>query len=299
MKEASFKQRMKYYEELWNVEQVPSFILENIKNREFAFDHNGSGFNDRYRKFENKKELEEFIKIKSPYAICTSVSFYEKPEKREGWFGAELVFDIDAKDLPGKKCNCSGGNVCSICLEDAKEMALLINKTLSKSFGFKEVHNIFSGRGFHIRVNDTEALKIPERKSIIDYINGQRIPEDIELFMEEGYSNHYLGLLKYQIARLKKDEGYNKIYDNKEVILKRLNDKNINYINVEGVGEKTKENFLNTIKEKNMGNIDIKVTMDINRILRLPSSLHSKVSKICTEIKVLKSFNFEGVDLCI
>jgi DNA primase small subunit len=39
--------------------------------------------------------------------------------------------------------------------------------------------------------------------------------------------------------------------------------------------------------------MDAKVTVDTKRILRLPSSLHSKISRKCTHVEDLKNFEPE------
>ncbi|HNS24751.1 MAG TPA: DNA primase catalytic subunit PriS, partial [Methanobacteriaceae archaeon] len=41
----------------------------------------------------------------------------------------------------------------------------------------------------------------------------------------------------------------------------------------------------------NLGLVDAKVSIDLKRILRLPSSLHSMVSMKCTEVKNLNTFD--------
>jgi len=40
-----------------------------------------------------------------------------------------------------------------------------------------------------------------------------------------------------------------------------------------------------------MGLVDAKVTIDLKRILRLPTSLHSMVSMKCMEVKNIESFD--------
>ena len=51
-KEASLRERRIYYHEEWKEKDVPEFIIERIKEREFAFDHDGNGYNDRYKGFK-------------------------------------------------------------------------------------------------------------------------------------------------------------------------------------------------------------------------------------------------------
>ncbi|KYC44441.1 MAG: DNA primase small subunit PriS [Candidatus Methanofastidiosum methylothiophilum] len=45
------------------------------------------------------------------------------------------------------------------------------------------------------------------------------------------------------------------------------------------------------IEQINASLVDGKVTVDVKRILRLPSTLHSKVSMKCVEIKNIENFD--------
>ncbi|MBM4241206.1 MAG: DNA primase catalytic subunit PriS, partial [Euryarchaeota archaeon] len=49
--------------------------------------------------------------------------------------------------------------------------------------------------------------------------------------------------------------------------------------------------FIRGIAALNMGLVDAKVTIDLKRILRLPTSLHSMVSMKCMEVKNIESFD--------
>ena len=100
LKPASNYERKLFYKEEWNIDDVPSFIMDSLPSREFGFDHYGQGPNDRYKTFIDRARLKRFMKLKNPFAAYVSVAFYEKPEKRQGWKKSELVFDVDAKDIP-------------------------------------------------------------------------------------------------------------------------------------------------------------------------------------------------------
>jgi DNA primase small subunit len=51
------------------------------------------------------------------------------------------------------------------------------------------------------------------------------------------------------------------------------------------------QNLIQGLAALNLGLVDAKVSIDLKRILRLPSSLHSMVSMKCTEIKNIDSFD--------
>ena len=49
---ATLKERRQYYREEWSPKDLPDFISTDIRKREFGFDHNGRGPNDRYKVFK-------------------------------------------------------------------------------------------------------------------------------------------------------------------------------------------------------------------------------------------------------
>ena len=113
--------------------------------REFGFDHHGRGPNDRYRVFSDERRLSVFMKARFPFAAYSSVAFYRDPGRRKGWQRSELIFDVDAKDLPVRSCNCGG--VCEECLSQALELVLMMVDTLWGDLGLDDIHVIYSGRG--------------------------------------------------------------------------------------------------------------------------------------------------------
>jgi DNA primase small subunit len=57
------------------------------------------------------------------------------------------------------------------------------------------------------------------------------------------------------------------------------------------LGKKKCAEFLENIRRFNAEMLDAKVTVDVKRILRLPSSLHSAVSMKCVEVKNIEKFD--------
>jgi len=57
------------------------------------------------------------------------------------------------------------------------------------------------------------------------------------------------------------------------------------------IGPLRYKKVVKAITSLNMGLVDAKVSIDLKRILRLPSSLHSKVSMRCMEVKNIDSFD--------
>lgn len=294
-KEASLRERKIYYHEEWKEKDVPDFIVERITEREFAFDHDGNGYNDRYKGFENVGLFSDFLIKNFPYAVCTSVSYYSKPKNREDWKGAELVFDIDAKDLTVKTCNCKEGHVCEKCLSEAKEIVLKIRDTMIGDLGIKRLFLVYSGRGYHLRVVDKEVLPLERRSEILEYVTGSKRPKD--LFLSRGYPAVYRKMFILTFNKMKEsDLPFSKniveiLMAEKENIISKLNSCHADYLDIKGIGDKTKKDFLGQIEQINASLVDGKVTVDVKRILRLPSTLHSKVSMKCVEIKNIENFD--------
>jgi DNA primase small subunit len=194
----------KYYTE----EYIPN-INSSIGKREFGFILFKEGML-RHKKFKDKSELKAFLRNFVPSDVYCSCAYYEDPEaemEKKGWFGADLIFDIDAdhivtscskvhdewicgncgfsgKGIEPEKCPVCGGEKfevntwpCENCLASAKAETVKLLDMLMRDFGFseKELHVFFSGhRGYHVHV-ESEAVKSLDavaRKEIVDYVCG-------------------------------------------------------------------------------------------------------------------------------
>lgn len=80
-----------------------------------------------------------------------------------------------------ERCNECGGQlekiewVCEKCLETARAEARKLLEMLEDDLGFREIHMAFSGnRGYHVVVKDQEVLNLTqlERKEIVEYVAG-------------------------------------------------------------------------------------------------------------------------------
>ena len=302
---ASPEERKRYYREEWNIKQVPDFINLSIQEREFGFDHIGRGPNDRYKVFRTPDLLKRFLKVRTPFAAYCSVAFYDKPRRRDRWTKAELVFDVDAKDIPIRTCECEG--VCEICLNEAREIVCGILDTLKSDLGLNNIHVVYSGRGYHIRVLDNDVMGVGSdvRSQIVKYLVGAELPEneyslDYEKVSYEhfvipfGYPNVFTERAKYSILHLTEHAELD------DINRKLLNDVIKNRFLIEEnkwgmfknkIGPLRYRKVLKGIASLNMSLVDAKVSIDLKRILRLPSSLHSMVSMKCTEVKNIETFD--------
>lgn len=305
---SSIQERRIYYREEWSEKDLPDFISNGITKREFGFDHLGHGPNDRYKVFKGIESLRRFLRYKTPFAAYISVAFYMDPRKREGWEKAEYIFDIDAKDLPIRSCNCDG--VCEICLGEALERVNMMLDTLKGDLGIKNIHLIYSGRGFHIRILDPVMMEVDSnlRAEVLKYVAGAEVPKsqfsnpipggkpyNFEHFaIPIAYPAVFTDKVKYNILHLKGTEKFDGInprllkdlIKNKDLLL----DDNWGAFK-KSIGPRRYKDMVQAMAKINLATIDAKVSIDLKRILRLPSSLHSKVSMKCVEVKNPETFD--------
>ncbi len=293
----------RYYRDEWDVKDLPDYLLHTLSLREFGFDHDGEGPNDRYNQFMTQDELSKFMKERYPYASYSSVALYERPSERKKWIKSELAFDIDAKDLPFKRCDCTGGEVCELCLEDARHVTATFAETLSSDLGLDDIHFVYSGRGFHIRVFDDSVMEMGQagRSQVVEYVTGNVVPSDFTMAL--GYSQVFRKRALRTFEKLEKEDlqdvgmwhaAAKRLMEEKERVMKKIEQGRIEDIrNIEKIGKKSFEKLIELITRLNSEHTDGKVTIDKKRILRVPSSLHSTVSRKCIEIPDIDSFSFD------
>ena len=299
LKQATKEEIKQYYKEEYNIKEIPKYITKNIHQREFAFDRIGQGPRDRYNQYTQVQQLKKVIKAKKPYAAYSSIALYDNPGKREGYNQAEFVIDVDAKDNPIRTCQCTTGQICKHCLEEAKEIILQISDNIQE-LGYKDIHYVYSGRGYHLRIQDAELQKTDstQRTEILTYITAAEAPdlqEGLQHFIIPfGYPKIYTEWFKYTTTHLKKDKiypGISKQLKN-DIIKKRKLIKTEQWGLVRGQITPTRyDKLLPKIANIHKTLCDTKVTIDTKRILRLPSTLHYKVSMKCMAIKNIENFN--------
>ncbi len=305
LKPATPNERRQYYREEWDVNDIPEFIRKTLTQREFGFDHMGRGPNDRYRVFQNTDYLRKFMRYRTPFAAYSSVAFYHKPRRRDGWIKAELVFDVDAKDIPIRSCGCE--NVCEICLNQAKDIVQGLIDTIRGDLGLSDIHVVYSGRGYHIRVLDEKVMGMDSdvRSQIVKYLVGSDVPRseysshgmkyNLEHFtVPFGYPQVFTDRVKQALLNLNLDTEIDEVSkDIKKAVIKHrelLSEDQWGLFRKE-IGPVRYARLVKGIASLNLTLVDAKVSIDLKRILRLPSSLHSGVSMKSTLIKNLETFD--------
>lgn len=304
--ENSFK---KYYFSYSNLIKVP----ERSSEREFGFQKFSTGMT-RHISIKNDKELHLLLMQNIPSDVYCSNACYSFPSlsmKDKDWKEAELIFDIDAKDLnlscrpnhtvsfcnqckeiskSSEICiNCNSSKLekkslpCKNCINSSKNEVYKLTQILTDDLGVpkENIKVYFSGNeGFHVYVYDSEYQKLgsSERSDLADYI------------MFKGIIPETFGMKKYKPDKNlmpNLDEGGWRGRFSKHVFgSKTQRPKIISQLMKNGYLSFQKT--LDDVSEKIGVKIDPNVTMDIHRIFRLPGSLNSKsglTKMICNNIE--------------
>ena len=292
--EDSFKE---YYFKHFDLIHVP----ERASEREFGFQKFNSGMT-RHISVKNNKELHLLFMQNIPSDVYCSNAYYSFPNlamNEKEWKEADLIFDIDAKDLnlPCRKnhivsicneCNtvlqnskqCSKCNStklenrslpCKICINESKNEVIRLYQILTDDFAIpeKNIKTFFSGNeGFHVYVYDSQFQTIGsrERSELADYI------------LLKGAIPETFGMRKIKPNRSDfpdfHEKGWRGRFAKYVYGSKSKRSKIITELIGNGYGsfQKTLDDFSSKIGVK----IDPNVTMDIHRIFRLPGSINSK-----------------------
>lgn len=293
--------------------------LYSIEKREFGY-RKFDSLVVRHLSFKNIGELEAELVRNVPLDVYYSNAYYgfpSNPINEKQWEGADLIFDIDIKDLnipcfhehtyyicnlcgfvnsEQKLCNnCNKGKTydisipCKRCFTAIKKEAAKLLEFLRYDLGIEEkfIEIFFSGNaGFHFHVNDPSMRNLDSnsRSNVTDYIIGN------------GFMCESIGVRKYRngfMIKLPKSgimNGWRKkiasslgINQKSELKLKHLVEASGGY---DGF-----RNEINRITKKFGVHIDSQVTNDIHRVFRLPGSINGKSGLTKTKCDDLESFN--------
>ena len=305
----SFK---KYYFDHFDLIHVP----DRPSEREFGYKKFNSGM-IRHIAIKDDKELRLLLMNNIPSDVYCSNAYYSFPNLSMGekdWKEADLIFDIDAKDLKldcrhkhtCKKCqSCdevyvNGSNcpnckslkhdekslTCQNCIDAAKQEVKKLCTILIDDFNVKEknIDVYFSGNeGFHVYAYDTQYQKLGsrERAELVDYLMFQgTIPETFGFKRFKPIRSSFPDLNEAGWrGRLAKHLFGSKSKRSKVTTQILAN------------GYSSFQNQLEEIKSEIGVVVDPNVTMDIHRIFRLPGSLNSKSGLIKQRCECIEDFD--------
>ncbi|PSQ22591.1 DNA primase catalytic subunit PriS [Halobacteriales archaeon QS_8_65_32] len=254
----------------------------------------------------------DFLERERPQHVYFSVGRYDDPSAdsmgEKNWRGSDLVFDLDADHLPAVTL---GKDSYAEMLEKCKAALVRLLSFLEGDFGFRDMEIVFSGgRGYHVHVRDrsVQDLERGARREIVDYVRGTGLRFEALVAGEEvagtagrtsparkrtfsttaGWSarahRHLLALVDDLLAtdedealsRLQEIEGIGK--GRSEAILRVARE---NYgelergnVDVHPAVFGLARQVAGEVAERDGAPIDEPVTTDVNRLIRLPGSLH-------------------------
>lgn len=232
------------------------------------------------------------------------------------------------KGTSPQKCPSCGGTKfkektwpCEVCLEAAKTETVKLVNVLTEDFGFSsgELTVAFSGhRGYHVHVESevVRGFDSLARKEIVDYLMG--IGLDAEFhglgkgvtaerrvagpdLNDRGWRGRVArGTYDFLLTASEEDllkigltrQQINPLIKHSEAVLKSWNKKGP-WGAVKGISLETWKKIIQCGVEMQSVKIDTVVTPDINRLIRLPNSLHGKtgLKKIETSMTGIETFD--------
>ena len=307
--EDSFK---KYYFNHFDQVKVP----ERTSEREFGYQKFNSGMT-RHITIKDDKELHLMLIQNIPsdvYCSNACYTFPNLPMNEKDWKEADLIFDIDAKDLNlscrenhtvsiCNECNqisknltqclkCNSSKLekkslpCKTCINASKTEVSKLSQVLIDDLGiFKEnIQVYFSGNeGFHVYVYNSQFQQIGsrERSELVDYISLRGvIPET------------------FGMKKLKQDRASFPNFDEKgwrgrfsKQVFGTKSKRSTIITELLANGYYSFQQMLDDVSENIGVKIDPNVTMDIHRIFRLPGSINSKSGLVKIQCDNLSKFD--------
>jgi len=277
---------------------------DQIEAREFGYIPFGGGM-VRHLSFKSKGEALAEILKQSPSSVYCSNARYESPTRpieEKGWLGAELIFDIDATDIPTackrghdlwycEKCHASGKlprpakctkcegtsvefhGTCETCLDAAKAHAMRVVAFLTEDFGVDRgaIRIYFSGnRGYHLHIFDKrfELLDQLARSEIAEYMRGSSLP----------LSQTIASTLRRRPPSGPQGAGWTR--------------------RITGYVDERRENYGGTLQKlvseavsTQRALVDTSVTTDIHRVFRLAGTLHGNTGMSKIRVESIEKFD--------
>jgi DNA primase small subunit len=255
--------------------------------------------------------LADFLADERPRHVYYSAGRYDDPGAdtmgTKGWRGSDLIFDLDADHLPGVDPeSTSYGEMLAEC-KDALQRLLDL---LESDFGFEDLTVVFSGgRGYHVHVREPGVFELDRgaRREIADYVLGETVefddlvrteavagsagrssPAHKRTLPEGGWAGRTRDRLVAfvddllamdeadALDRLREFEGIGEGKASAALRAARENREALSDGNVDvhsAVYSVARRVFEDVVTEQSAP-IDEPVTTDVNRLIRLPGSLH-------------------------
>jgi DNA primase small subunit len=318
-----------YFKSNTYIEEPPQ-----IEKREFGYAHFGNPGMTRHLSFKSIGELAATLVKEAPSDVFCSNAYYRfpsSPMQEKEWLGADVIFDIDGKDLnlpcvpshsyslcancgspsslteQGMEYTCykCGGRKaeiislpCNRCVDGSKKEVERLLQFLKSDLGIvgDKIDTYFSGNnGFHIHVRDDSYLPLnaAARSDLVGYISGAGLMTESIGVRKSSPEN--LALIKFPKGGL--DYGWRKRIAEKLRIEGSSTIRLRNIVEQSGGYNAFKADI--ELMARSMGaKIDPQVTTDVHRIFRMPGTLNGKSGLAKSKCADLASFD-PFVDACL
>jgi DNA primase small subunit len=263
----------------------------------------------RHKAFSSQKELRLYLAAVAPAHVFYSTACYVYPSatrmQDKKWTGADIVFDLDADKLFVDSIPSYAQMLQAVKKETGKLLDFLI-----QDFGFDptEFSIVFSGgRGYHVHLHERRlsTLGSHERREIVNYLTGTGLePEYLlkrtnlaspnngscwEIRARAWIKNYFESLRELEpeaaVARLAAVKAIGK--RRAQEIVNVLQESTIQpFIETKLMPPNAWKSLVREAIMRIKVNIDVPVTADTKRLIRLPTSLHGGSSLRVTPLTV-------------
>jgi DNA primase small subunit len=321
-----------YYFKKSNAVEEPS----NLEHREFGYMQFGQGGMVRHLAFKTMKELDAMLVREAPSDVYCSNAYYQSPTQQpmqeKHWLGADLIFDIDGKDIDmpcvpshsypvclncgytlppqqdeQKSYSCpSCGHIkadyislpCSKCMDASKKEVRRLIELLMGDLGINQsnIYIYFSGNnGFHIQIQDDaySPLDPQARSDIVGYLSGTGLMSESIGVRKSNTED----LFSIKFPRSGLEHGWRKRIADKLKIDTSSAIK-LNHIVRQKGGYISFKLELDRMTKEMGVRLDPQVTTDVHRVFRMPGTLNSKSGLAKARCNDIYSFD-PFVDACL
>lgn len=282
---------------------------KELAGREFGFSFFDGSFR-RHISFRTLKEYAEFVLYNLPKDVYYSVAVYREPSRpmeEKGWISAELSFDLDAEQLlKTDDEQIKQGWISQSVYEEIKSRFIyLLEEFIEGDLGIdhKEYLIVFSGsRGYHVRITAEPYVTLDQklRRQIVEYVSlGYKPPlaPRAKVIYPFGHDYGWCRRLYERIKRLSQEELENlnlkQILAAKRILSAFKKARRPSEVKlVRSELEAVKALFDWAINSSTV-NVDERVTVDVNRLLRAPGTVHGGSGLLC---KLLTKSDLESFD---
>ena len=271
-----------------------------IDGREFGFNFFGGSFK-RHIEFKVFEEYVNYVQRMVPKDVYYSIATYREPTRamnEKGWVNAELPFDLDAEQLLKTSDELiKSGWISQSVYEQIKQRFLyLLEDFIEADFGLdeKDYMLVFSGgRGYHIRILVEPYINLDQklRRQIVEYVSiGYKpsVPIKANVFQpfchDYGWSRKLFEQIRVMEPSQLEELGLSSDLTAKRVISAFRKAKNPSSVRLNRSEFTSMEKLLDFVLGSYTVAVDERVTVDINRLLRAPGTVHGGSGLVCKAI---------------